>query len=237
MSYHVPAGGLPPQTALTTDRAVFTEAYAVIPGRTLSDITASFLPGWERTRLWVLARPLSGFAETFSQYVVEVAPGGGADHPEPDPRAEGVLFVVGGSVELTVEGDRHRLDPGGYAYLPPSSSWAVRNAAGATATFHWIRKAYQPADGLGTPPAFVTRERDVTPVEMPGTDGAWSTTRFVDVADLRHERGRSLHALMESYRCSPEACHAEAGAAVPPDVTQAVLSTPGAEAVRSLGDA
>ena len=41
MTYHVPRGGLPPQTDLTTDRAVFTEAYAVIPRRTLSDITAS----------------------------------------------------------------------------------------------------------------------------------------------------------------------------------------------------
>ena len=41
MTYYVPRGGLPPQTALTTDRATFTEAYAVIPARTLSDITAS----------------------------------------------------------------------------------------------------------------------------------------------------------------------------------------------------
>ena len=71
MSYHVPKGGLPPQTALTTDRARFTEAYAVIPARTLSDITASYLPGWTGMRMWVLARPLSGFAETFSYYVVE----------------------------------------------------------------------------------------------------------------------------------------------------------------------
>ncbi len=28
-------------------------------------------------RMWVIARPLSGFAETFTHYVVEVAPGGG----------------------------------------------------------------------------------------------------------------------------------------------------------------
>ena len=33
----------------------------------------------------------------------------------------------------------------------------------------------------------MTHERDVTPIEMPGTDGAWSTTRFVDIADLRHD--------------------------------------------------
>ena len=103
--YHVPRGGLPPQTALTTDRARFTEAYAVIPARTQSDITASYLPGWTGMRMWVLARPLSGFAETFSQYVVELEPGGGSTAPEVDPGAEAVLFVVSGTLALTIGDD------------------------------------------------------------------------------------------------------------------------------------
>jgi len=34
----------------------------------MRDIVTSNLPFWNNTRLWVLARPLSGFAETFSQY-------------------------------------------------------------------------------------------------------------------------------------------------------------------------
>jgi len=187
MSYYVPKGGLPPQTALTTDRARFTEAYAVIPARTLSDITTSYLPGWEGMRMWVLARPLSGFAETFSQYVVEVQPGGGSDRPEADPGAEGVLFVVDGSLTLTVDGERHVLEPGGYAFLPPGVTWTLRNLGDVTAAFHWVRKRYVPADGVDAPTAFVTHEHDVTPIEMPGTDGAWSTTRFVEISDLRHD--------------------------------------------------
>lgn len=73
---------------------VFTESYQCSAG-TMRDIVTSFLPFWSDTRLWVLARPLSGFSETFSQYIVEVAPGGGSDRPELDPEAEGVLFVVG----------------------------------------------------------------------------------------------------------------------------------------------
>jgi (S)-ureidoglycine aminohydrolase len=187
MTYYVPRGGLPPQTALTTDRARFTEAYAVLPARTLSDITASYLPGWTNTRLWVLARPLSGFAETFSQYVVEVSPGGGSDLPEPDPAAEGVLFVVDGSLTLTLPNGSHDLEPGSYAFLPPGNTWTLRNDSERTATFHWIRKAYHRVDGLDVPLPFVTRDQDVAPVEMPGTDGAWSTTRFVDPADLSHD--------------------------------------------------
>ena len=86
-NYFAPSGGHPPQTQLLTDRAVFTEAYAVIPKGTMRDIVTSFLPFWDKTRLWVLSRPLTGFAETFSQSIVELAPGGdGVDHQRPGIR-------------------------------------------------------------------------------------------------------------------------------------------------------
>jgi (S)-ureidoglycine aminohydrolase len=137
--YHIPRGGLPGQTELTTDRARFTEAYAVLPRRTMTDIVTSFLPFWDRTRLWVLARPLSGFAETFSQYLVEVSPGGGSDRPELDPGAEGVLFVVAGQLSLAIDGTTHALAPGGYAFLPPDAAWTLHNEGQETASFHWIR--------------------------------------------------------------------------------------------------
>jgi (S)-ureidoglycine aminohydrolase len=185
--YYAPRGGLPGQHELTTDRAVFTDAYAVLPRRTMTDIVTSALPFWERTRLWVLARPLSGFAETFSQYVVEVSAGGGSDRPELDPGAEGVLFVVAGSLRVSIDDTDHVLEPGGYAFLPPGTGWTVRNDGEAPATFHWIRKAYQRVDGIDVPEAFVTNERDVEPTPMPDTDGAWTTTRFVDPADVRHD--------------------------------------------------
>ena len=103
-SYYAPEGGLPPQTQLLTDRAVFTEAYAVIPKGTMRDIVTSFLPFWDKTRAWVIARPLSGFAETFSQYIMEVRPGGGSERPETDASAEAVLFVVGGALTVTLKG-------------------------------------------------------------------------------------------------------------------------------------
>ena len=111
-SYYAPQGGHPPQTELLTGRAVFTEAYAVIPKGVMRDIVTSLLPIWEKTRAWVIARPLSGFAETFSQYIMEVSPGGGSDRPEPEPEAEGVLFVVEGEMVLTLEGKRHADDDG-----------------------------------------------------------------------------------------------------------------------------
>jgi (S)-ureidoglycine aminohydrolase len=186
-SYYAPHGGHPPQSDLLTDRAMFTEAYAVIPRGTMRDIVTSLLPFWTETRLWVLARPLSGFAETFSQYIVEVGPDGGSDRPELDPGAEGVIFVVEGDLRLTIGEEEHKLEPGGYAYLPPGTTWTLRNQASEPARFHWVRKAYEAVDGLDVPDPLVTNERDVEGIAMPDTDERWVTTRFVDPADVRHD--------------------------------------------------
>ncbi|KQO55920.1 (S)-ureidoglycine aminohydrolase [Methylobacterium sp. Leaf87] len=186
-AYNPPCGGLPPQTALMTGRAVFTEAYAVIPRGVMSDIVTSVLPFWEGARAWMLSRPLSGFSETFAQYLMEVAPGGGSDRPEPDAQAEGVLFVVEGRPSLVLEGQNHGLRPGSYVYLAPGAAWSLRNGEATAARFHWIRKAYERVPGLDAPDSFVTHESREDPVAMPGTDGAWATTRFVAGDDMRHD--------------------------------------------------
>jgi (S)-ureidoglycine aminohydrolase len=194
--YYAPPGGLPPQTALHTGRAVFTEAYCVIPRGCFSDIVTSLLPGWEGTRMWLIARPMSGFSETFSQYVMEVAPGGGSDAPEPDPGAEGVIFVTSGEIWLKLDDGEHDLTAGGYAYIPPGTGWRIRNGTDHPARFHWIRKLYEPAAGIAPPAAFVTSDRAVDPVSMPDTGGTWATTRFVDPDDLSHD----MHVNIVTFR-------------------------------------
>lgn len=186
-TYASPAAGLPGQSALHTGRAVFTEAYAVIPRGVMRDIVTSFLPGWRGARFWVLARPLSGFAETFSQMIGELEPGGGADRGESDPAAQGVLFIHEGEVVLGLDGAQHSLQAGGYAYLPAGAVWSLANRGKAPARFTWVRKRWEPAEGLDRPEAFVTSDDAVAPVAMPDTNGAWSTTRFADPADLRHD--------------------------------------------------
>lgn len=185
--YHTPNGGLPGQTQLLTDRAVFTEAYAVIPKGTMQDIVTSFLPGWTGMRMWVLARPMTGFAETFSQYIVELQPGGGSDQPESDSTAQGALFVTQGTLRIVVDGVQSDLGEGGFAYIPPGSAWSVINPGDGLASFHWIRKAWQPAPGIEKPDAFTVNEQDIEPAAMPDTEGRWATTRFMDPTDLRHD--------------------------------------------------
>ncbi|MEM8825074.1 MAG: bifunctional allantoicase/(S)-ureidoglycine aminohydrolase [Pseudomonadota bacterium] len=178
-------GGLPPQTALMTQRAVFTEAYAVIPGACMTDIVTSLLPGWRGMRMWVLARPLSGFSETFSHYLVDLSAEGGSDAPEVDAAAQSVLYVVEGGLDLTLDGVTRHLLPGGYAWIAPGAAWTVMAADGAR--FHWIRKRWVGAPGVSMPESFVTHEDEAVTTAMPHTDGRWATTRFVDPEDVAHD--------------------------------------------------
>lgn len=187
MGYYTPRGGLPGQSELLTDRAVVTEAYTVIPKGVFRDIVTSNLPGFTRTRSWIIARPIAGFATTFAQLVVEISPGGGADHPEIEAGVEGVVFVTAGELTVTIAGTAHVLGEGGYAFLAPGEHWSLRNDGGEVTSFHWVRKAYEPAAGIAAPTSFVTRDQDVEPRAMPDTDGAWATTRFVDPDDLSHD--------------------------------------------------
>ncbi len=186
-TYATPPGGLPPQSDLLSGRAVFTEAYAVIPRGTMTDIVLIALPFWGNTKTWVLSRPMTGFSESFSHYVMEVGPGGGSGQPDTNPAAESVLFVTKGEIWLNLSGDIHRMGPGGFAFLAPGADWSIENQGDAPAFFHWIRKRYVKVEGIETPASFVTNERDHPPHPMPDTDGAWTTTRFVDPLDTAHD--------------------------------------------------
>jgi (S)-ureidoglycine aminohydrolase len=185
--YHSKFGGLPSQTELLSSKAVFTTAYAVIPQSVMTDIVTSVLPHWTATRAWILSRPLTGFSETFSQYIMEVQPGGGSERPEPDNRAQAALFVVEGEMTVELNGEAHALRAGSFAYIPAGSKWSVRNQGSAAVKFHWIRKVFQVVDGLELPPAIFTHEDLHELSAMPDTEGRWATTRFIDPADVRYD--------------------------------------------------
>jgi (S)-ureidoglycine aminohydrolase len=195
-TYFAPHGGHPGQEQMLTSQAVFTEAYAFLPASTMRDIVTSFLPFWEKTRLWVIARPMTGFAETFSQYIMEVQPGGGSERAELDKSAQGVLFVVEGEISVSFKGETHVLKEGGYAYLPAGLDWTLVNESDAVARFHWVRKAYQAIEGLDAPDPIIANENDIAPTVMPDTNGGWATTRFVDPNDMRHDMHVTIVTLM-----------------------------------------
>jgi (S)-ureidoglycine aminohydrolase len=135
----------------------------------------------------VLARPMTGFAETFSQYAVELGPEGGSNDPEPDKDAQAVIFVASGQARFTLGQDMFELRPGSYVYLPPAAVWSIYNVDEAPCRFHWIRKRFQEVPGVRVPDALITHETEVPKIPMPDADGKWATQRFVDPLDLNYD--------------------------------------------------
>ena len=81
--------------------------------------------------------------------LVEVNPGGGSENPEPQTGVQSFVFVVSGSLTVTVEGQTQTLEEGGFAYLPAGATWSAHNNGVEVATFHWIRKRYEALAGVG----------------------------------------------------------------------------------------
>ncbi len=71
--------------------------------------------------------------------------------------------MVEGQARLTLDGGTHALRPGSYAYLAPGAAWSLRNEAGESVRFHWVRKAFEPVQGLDRPTSFVTHESAWSP--------------------------------------------------------------------------
>ncbi len=186
-SYAFPPAGMPPREDNPHGAAVFTTAYAFLPAGTMRDIVSSLLPGWQHTRAWIIAKPLSGFAESFAQYAVELAPGGGSEAPEPDAQAQAALLVTEGTARLTVGGTVYDLRAGHVVYLPPSSGWTLWNSGETPCKFHWIRKRWEAAPGVSVPPVIVTHDEEVPVNWMTGCEELWGTQRFFDPADIRHD--------------------------------------------------
>lgn len=185
--YAAPHGGLPPQSQLLTGRAVFKNAYAFLPKGVLTDIVTTPLPFWDKTRVWVMSRPMSGFAETFSHYIMEVEAGGGSDRPELNLHAESGIFCLEGTFTIFIDGSEHKMTPGSFAYIPAGKEWKLHNKSDGAARFNWIRKHYEAIDGIEKPPFFTANDKDIAPITMRDTNGAWATTRFMDVNDIRHD--------------------------------------------------
>jgi len=186
---------VPPQKTLLDSRAIVTDAYTVIPRGSMTDIVNSRLPFWDDTLLWVIACPIAGFCNTFSHYIVEIEAGGGSATPETEEGVETTLFVTAGNLTLTVNGEKHVLECGSYVYLPPSANWTLFNTGSHQAGFHWFRKSYQFVKGLDEPDVIVVQESDVEPIVMKGGNGGWSTKRFVEQTDLRHD----MHVTIVSF--------------------------------------
>ena len=135
--------------------------YALI---TPDTFVPSTLVGWTNTRGIIQISPRmgsSGGGPNFLQY--EAWLDSSSIGHTPPSNVQRFLFVIEGSLVLTIGGSKQTLPTGGYAYLPAGTSHELTSTA--TARLLLIEKNYTPL--LGTPPPapgaapIVAHEKDI----------------------------------------------------------------------------
>jgi len=134
-------------------RTVVERRYALL---TPDALVPSRLPGWDKAVCHVLISPALGAG--FSQLLITL---------ERDGRCAGntganqyFVYVLEGAASILLEDRKHRLEPGGYAYLPCGRDVQIASSAAGTRLL-LFQKEYQPLPGAARPAGFARHERDV----------------------------------------------------------------------------
>src|SRR5208337_3005309 len=128
------------QSQLLQSRTRVKPRYALLP---LEGIPSSRLPEWPQAQVRVLAGPALGAG--FAEYLVDMAAGQAGAHPA-DGHIELFIYVLFGSLTLTIAGEDHALVNGGYALIPPDKGFTA--AATTQTSLLLLRKRYEPAPGV-----------------------------------------------------------------------------------------
>ncbi len=118
----------------------------------------STLPGFTNVQAQVLATPQVG--ARFVEHELWIHNGGGTAKPR-NEALEHFLFVLDGEVDFWLDGARHRLEKGCFAWLPPSRPFEFTNPAQADCRMIWIRRRYEVVEGLAIPEPIVAHESQV----------------------------------------------------------------------------
>lgn len=139
-----------PPGIVGANRTMVTPHYAVMPP---AGILPSRLPFWRGAAVHVHTSPAMG--ARFTQALLRLAPGGGTEAARADG-LEHFLYLTEGAANVAVAGRQERLTPGGFAFIPAGTPYALDAPEGAALI--WIRKPFVPVPGLAAPePRFGTR--------------------------------------------------------------------------------
>jgi (S)-ureidoglycine aminohydrolase len=119
-------------------RQVLKSNYAfIIP----EDAAFTNIPGWDGAKVQILAAPVIGCE--FVEYLIRVNKEGKVSVPVQD-HPEYVFYVLEGNGVLKKDGEKHSLEVGSYAYLPPKTAWTVTGSSEEEMKFLLLKKRYEP---------------------------------------------------------------------------------------------
>jgi (S)-ureidoglycine aminohydrolase len=170
------------QSQLLNSRTRVRPRYALFP---LEGVPFSRLPEWPGASVRVLAAPALGAG--FVEYLLELKKGQEGRH-DADGQIEFFLYVLSGSASLAVDDRSHALTEGGYALVPPASSFVLKAAADTRLLM--LRKRYEPLKGVSAYSALVGSERQVKGEIYVGDPGALLQTLVPD--DLSYDLAMNI---------------------------------------------
>jgi (S)-ureidoglycine aminohydrolase len=132
--------------------------YAILPH---AQRVLSYLPQFNMgVHAKVMAAPNMG--ARFVEHELLMAPNGATAEPI-DEDQEQFLYVLEGGVELELDGKKHKMQQGGFCWLPSRRVFQLANKSDAVCRMLWIRRKFVVIQRLGIPDPIVANERDVKP--------------------------------------------------------------------------
>lgn len=160
-------------------------SYSILPR---TNRVLSTLPGFNGVSSQVMATPQIG--ARFVEHELLVQPGGGTSK-EIEEEWEQFLYVLEGEIAFAFQGNTTSFEKGGYAWLPPHSTYSFKNHGGEVTRLIWLRRKYIPVEGLKIPAPILAHEQDVKafpedtymeqhliPYEDPAFDMAFNLLNF-----------------------------------------------------------
>ncbi|GMA15558.1 (S)-ureidoglycine aminohydrolase (plasmid) [Deinococcus metallilatus] len=159
-------------------RSVVNQEYALLTPETFIRTTVA---EWKNTSCIVHIAPVMGFGTRFTQFTAEMQPG--AEASAPPAGIQRFVFVLDGEVELSVNGETHRLGEYDYAYLPAGIDHTLR-AQNAARVSVFEKKFHPQLEGLPAPEVFIGNERKVEGTEFEGDPGLIARKLLPDEAQF-----------------------------------------------------
>ena len=112
-----------PKDLLSTRAVVKPGLWAVIPKEGLVN---NVIPNIKDCKVSIVASPKMG--ASFVQYIIDAQVGGGTTSPfATEETIESFIYVVNGTVEVTIGNEKYVLTDGGYAFSPEGLGMSFKN--------------------------------------------------------------------------------------------------------------
>lgn len=130
-----------PKDVLSSRAIIKHGSYAIVPPEGLVN---NVVPYFEKCKISIVASPKLG--ASFVHYLVDMEPKGRTTKGFGGNGIETFVFVIKGSLDVTIDGSKYKLKEGGYVYCPPKLEMNLENNSKNSSKLVLYKQRYIPLD-------------------------------------------------------------------------------------------